>query len=340
MLGGAVVIAVVTLASALRAQHAGSEAATRREDTSSYGAASPRDALDRSAMLDVDDSALPDDTVLREQLEKAIELRRREHFDRVLDAREPGELIEHATLTDVNFDHHAFGADTLFVVGDELFGYLFRPENGWGSGSADRKAIDYTPQLRRVHRGAAGGPDSFGCFSCHSKGGPDGAGTQTQNAFLRGDGERIASADQRNPPHLLGVGPIAALAREMSAELGAEAAAASERARAEGRRVERDADDQGRRLRPRRRRARRRARHQRRRGRRSRSDRPALRLEGTPGDAAWHRRGVAPHPSRPALEPHSARGARRHPRSRARTEPASGTTSTTTASRSRSTAAC
>ena len=64
----------------------------------------------------------------------------------------------------------------------------------------DRKAIDYTPRLRRIHLGAAGGPDAFGCFSCHSKGGPDGAGTQTQNAFMRGDGERTGGADQRNPP--------------------------------------------------------------------------------------------------------------------------------------------
>jgi hypothetical protein len=130
------------------------------------------------------------------------------------------------------------GIDTLFIVGDELFGYLFRPENGWGSGGADRKAIDYTPQLRRVHQGLAGGPDAFGCFSCHSKGGPDGAGTQTQNAFLQGDGERTGSADQRNAPHLLGLGPVAALAREMSAELHAQAAGASERAKAEGHRVD------------------------------------------------------------------------------------------------------
>jgi hypothetical protein len=184
------------------------------------------------------ETAIPDDTVVLKELERSIDLRRREDFDRVLDARDPGELVEHATLTDVDFDHRALGIDTLFIVGDELFGYLFRPENGWGSGGTDRKAIDYTPQLRRVHRGPAGGPDSFGCFSCHSKGGPDGAGTQTQNAFLRGDGERIGSADQRNAPHLLGLGPVALLAREMSAELHAQAAGVSERAKAEGHRVE------------------------------------------------------------------------------------------------------
>src|SRR5881409_826691 len=127
------------------------------------------------AAFATDNTAIPDDTVLLQELEKAIELRRRETFDRVLDARDPGELIEHATLTEKALDRRILGIDALFVVGDELFGYLFRPENGWGSGGTDRKAIDYTPRLRRIHRGAAGGPDAFGCFSCHSKGGGDGA---------------------------------------------------------------------------------------------------------------------------------------------------------------------
>src|SRR5438046_4000535 len=191
-----------------------------------------------SAAFATDETATPDDAVLLQELEKAVDLRRREDFDRMLDARDPGELIEHATLTEKALDRRIPGTDARFVVGDEPFGYLFRPENGWGSGGTDRKAIDYTPRLRRIHRGTAGGPDAFGCFSCHSKGGLDGAGTQSQNAFLRGDGERTGGADQRNAPHLLGLGPIACLAREMSAELQAQAAGARERAKAEGRRVE------------------------------------------------------------------------------------------------------
>jgi hypothetical protein len=185
-----------------------------------------------------DETAVPDDSVLVQQLEEAIELRRREDFDRMLDARDPGELIEHATLNEHHFDLRVLGIDTLFIVGDELFGYPFRPENGWGSGGADRDAAGYTPRLRRIHDGPAGGPDAFACFSCHFKGGPDGAGMQTQNAFLRGDGERTTGADQRNAPHLLGLGPVALLAGEMSAELRAQAASASERAKAEGRPVE------------------------------------------------------------------------------------------------------
>src|SRR5437762_9986655 len=191
-----------------------------------------------SAAFATDETAIPDDAVLLQELEKAVDLRRREDFDRMLDARDPGELVEHATLTGAGLDRRTLGIDALFVVGDELFGYLFRPENGWGSGGTDRKAIDYTPRLHRIHRGLAGGPDAFACLSCHSKGGPDGAGTQSQNAFLRGDGERTAGADQRNAPHLLGLGPIACLAREMSGQLQAQAAGVRERAKAEGHRVE------------------------------------------------------------------------------------------------------
>jgi hypothetical protein len=184
------------------------------------------------------DEAIPDDVVLREDLERAIDLRRREHFDRVLDARDPGELLEHATLIEPVFEKRGVTIDTLFIVGDEFFNYAFRPENGWGRGGDNRSAIDYTPRPHRVHLGADGGPDAFACSSCHFKGGPDGAGTQSQNGFLRGDGAQILTADQRNPPHLLGLGPVAALAAEMSKDLQAQAAATVARARGEGRRID------------------------------------------------------------------------------------------------------
>src|SRR4051812_17906395 len=75
-----------------------------------------------SADFALDPSAVPDDVVLREQLAAAVDLRHRENFDRMLDAKEAGELIEHATLTEVDFDHRTLGIDTLFIVGDELFG--------------------------------------------------------------------------------------------------------------------------------------------------------------------------------------------------------------------------
>jgi len=192
----------------------------------------------RGAALDPANLVIPDDVALFEQLERAVDLRRREDFDRMLDARDPGELVEHATISEPALDRKVLGVDALFIAGDELFNYQFRPENGWGSGGADRTATGYTPRLRRVHLGAAGGPDAFACFGCHSKGGPDGAGTQTQNAFMRGDGKQTSGADQRNPPQVLGLGPIACLAREMGVELRAQADAVRERAKAEGRRIE------------------------------------------------------------------------------------------------------
>ena len=216
-----------------------------------------------------------------------------------------------------SLDRNVLGIDTLFVVGDELFGYLFRPENGWGSGPAgsqgDRLHAAVAP---RPARATAGGPDAFGCFSCHSKGGPDGAGTQTQNAFMRGDGERTGSADQRNAPHLLGLGPIALPGARDERRAAARRRRRARRAREDGRTPGRAAarrpraspsaasspsptarsNDGGVR--------------RRRRG----SDDPSLRLEGPPGDAPRHRRGVAPPPSGPALQPHPVRGARRHAR--------------------------
>ncbi|MGH9362237.1 MAG: di-heme oxidoredictase family protein, partial [Thermoanaerobaculia bacterium] len=137
----------------------------------------------------------------------------------------------------------------LFVVGDELFDYEFRPENGLGNGLAGRPgsqaAVGPAPNLRRVLRGEFGGPDSHNCSSCHSKGGPDGAGHLTQNGFLRGDGVSTLAADARNPPHLLGLGPVEALAREMTAELQGQRSRAIAEARAGGRAVEARLESKG-----------------------------------------------------------------------------------------------
>lgn len=174
-----------------------------------------------------------DDVELIAQLDDAIELYRRESFDRWLDAVDPGELLEHATITQATLDRGIHGLDALFVFGDELFDYEFRIENGLGNGLSSRNTLSGAlpaPNRRVVHEGDFGGPDSHACSGCHSKGGLDGAGTATQNAFLRGDGVHTRTADVRNPPHLLGLGPIEALAAEMTAELKAQVAAARQQA--------------------------------------------------------------------------------------------------------------
>ncbi len=295
-----------------------------------------------TAILVAYDAGIPDDTVLLEQLEDAVDLRRREDFDRMLDARDPGraDRARHPHRVGVRpprrRHRHALRRRRRAVR-------LPRSARRTAGAAAARTARRSTTRrgCAASITGAAGGPDAFGCFSCHSKGGPDGAGTQTQNAFLRGDGERIGGADQRNPPHLLGLGPVALLAREMSAELqrpGGEPRASARRRKAGGSsrrstakgvsfgRIAAEPDgtldyagvegvDRG-------------------------SHGPSVRLEGPPGHAARHGRGVAPHPSGPALEPHPARGPRRHPRRGVRTGRARGTTSTRTASRSRSTPGC
>ena len=202
-------------------------------------------ALATDAALALDDAALPDDAVLLDDLTRALDVRRREDLDRVREARDPGALVEHATHSEVDSDQRRVTGETLSIVGDELFQHRFRPESGWGRGVRDRSGASFTPELQRVHRGRTGGPDAFACISCHAKGGPGGAGTQTQTAFLGGDGLRTGSAEQRSAPHLLGLGPVAALAVEMTAELRAHASAAMAEARAQGRSVERRLTSKG-----------------------------------------------------------------------------------------------
>ncbi len=178
---------------------------------------------------------IPSDLELAAQLAEAVELRQRRELVRVLDAKEPGELAEDARLTQSTLDLGIFGLDALFVVGDDLFELMFRPAQGLGNGLGGAP-----PNLRRVHAGERGGPDAVSCSSCHSLGGLDGAGANTQNAFLRGDGDSTLAADVRNPPHLLGLGPIEALAREMTRELAAIRDRAVEEARSSGAEVERE----------------------------------------------------------------------------------------------------
>lgn len=181
---------------------------------------------------------LPSDSELAADLADAIDFRQRETFDRIHDAWDPGELVEHATMTQLAIDRGIFGKDALFTVGDELFEYEFRPENGLGNGLIGRDRTNSgalpRPNMRRVHKDSFGGPDSHSCATCHSKGGPDGAGTNTQNALLHGDGVSSARADERNPPHVLGMGPVQALAHEMSLELQAQMSQAAIQARDSG----------------------------------------------------------------------------------------------------------
>jgi hypothetical protein len=101
-------------------------------------------------------------------------------------------------------------------LGQLLFEHEFNFADGLGSGKA---ATSPTGPFRRVHQGLFGGPETISCPSCHWLGGPEGAGAETDNAFLEGDGDRPDSADARNPPALVAPGIVQALAREITRAL-------------------------------------------------------------------------------------------------------------------------
>ncbi|MFN2375876.1 MAG: di-heme oxidoredictase family protein [Candidatus Binatia bacterium] len=104
-------------------------------------------------------------------------------------------------------------------IGQQLFDHEFGFADGLGSGDAATR-----PQgpFRRVHEGLFGAPETISCPSCHWVGGPNGAGAETDNAFLSGDGLRPGSGDARNPQALVALGVVEALAREMTRELHAQ----------------------------------------------------------------------------------------------------------------------
>ena len=174
--------------------------------------------------------AIPDDRELAAQLDDAIVLKRRADLERAVDALEPGEQLSHATLSQIALDRQVFTLDDLFRAGDDLFAYGFRTEQGLGNGLAGRPGIPAgtlpAPNTRRVHAGGFGGPDAHACLDCHFVGGDDGAGSLTQSTYLAGDGDRVSSSDARNPPMLLGGGPIERLAAELTDELVAARTAA------------------------------------------------------------------------------------------------------------------
>ena len=111
--------------------------------------------------------------------------------------------------------------ESLFQAGEELFETELAVVRGFGHAWGPQG-----PKMHRVHRGAKGGPDSFSCRSCHHRGGDDGAGEYNENALVGGDGERVKSALERNPPSLQGGGLLQVLASEVSAALQSKVAGA------------------------------------------------------------------------------------------------------------------
>lgn len=154
----------------------------------------------------------PSGQALDDLVQDALDFGDRDRFEEFLEASEKGEDSEHMTTRQNEIDLGIHTKEMLFLRGDALFGHEFRIENGYGT-------LKDQP-LSRIHKGNYGGLDTFSCAGCHSVGGADGAGTETQNAFVMGDGDHLSSANIRNAPHALGLGLVQVLGREMSYELG------------------------------------------------------------------------------------------------------------------------
>ena len=152
----------------------------------------------------------------------ALALYERTRAERFLIATEPIERFETMIIPGgVSYLVEEENYDQLFTLGDEAFETERDRLAGFGQGDAPvNDALPATPQ--RIHLGEKGGLDSSSCRSCHFVGGPDGAGTHTQIALLRGDGRHLESATARDAPHVMGLGYIAALTEYVNVNLAAQ----------------------------------------------------------------------------------------------------------------------
>src|SRR5439155_372101 len=137
---------------------------------------------------------------------------------RFREAAAPGSVLRemHAALDAKRIAAGDVCLSELADRGRLLFEHEYDFPDGLGGGQASTAPGG---PFRRVHQGLFGGPETISCPSCHWVGGPNGAGAETDNVFLQGDGERTRSGDERNPPALIGLGVVQALAREMSRAL-------------------------------------------------------------------------------------------------------------------------
>jgi cytochrome c peroxidase len=126
--------------------------------------------------------------------------------------------------------------DDLFLLGDEAFEQMASVHLGAGSGPAEPG--ERPARGQRVHDGERGGFDATSCRSCHFSGGPDGSASASQVTLFRGDGLHFDSSDPRDAPHVMGLGYIQILAREIERALSERVASARATASARGLDVE------------------------------------------------------------------------------------------------------
>jgi hypothetical protein len=153
-----------------------------------------------------------------EAAREAHRLAARRHALRLREAQSPGWFLRemHAALDAPGLAAGELCLSEVADLGELLFEHEYNFPDGLGGGAAATAAAG---PFHRVHHGLSGGPETLSCPSCHWVGGPNGAGAETDNAFLAGDGEGIGSGDARNPPALIALGVVQALAREMSRDL-------------------------------------------------------------------------------------------------------------------------
>lgn len=137
------------------------------------------------------------------------------HEVRLREAAFPGSVLR-SVKSAGEADERSPCLSELAETGQQLFDHEYGLADGLGGGDGARSPAG---PFRRVHSGVFGGPETISCTSCHWVGGPNGAGAETDNAFLSGDGVDTRSGDARNSPALVALGVVEALAREMTREL-------------------------------------------------------------------------------------------------------------------------
>jgi mono/diheme cytochrome c family protein len=210
-------MAVVAVAAVLLACQSATD-----DDGKDGGAAAPPAVEPRA--LGLYSTELPEGT--RDQARDALAHDARLRELRFLDATRPGYLFATTRIEQEEIDAGRWPTAALFDVGGTLFHLPFT--RALGHGGAD------LPPHGRVQAGERGGPDAQRCADCHRRGGPAGAGSAADNAFLAGDGDDVTGALARNPIALAGAGAIEALAAEMTRDLARTRDEARSRARREG----------------------------------------------------------------------------------------------------------